>query len=188
MRKLVGVGVLFLLGSLPMVAQDTPPRVEVFSGYSYAFIDVGFPFNHENFGAGWHGAFQGNFNDWLAIVADVSGHYKGLPNVSPGLADIKVKKHFYTFGPRITARSEKVNFFFHGLFGGARSNFDVPGTGSFDDNAFTMIYGGGVDWNPSQRVAIRIFQIDGVFPKFSGTFDSNFRLSTGLVIRFGGGS
>ncbi len=52
--------------------------------------------------------------------------------------------------------------------------------------AFAMDFGGGVDVNLNNRIAIRPIQFDYVPTHFGGAWQSNYRISTGLVIRFGG--
>ena len=57
---------------------------------------------------------------------------------------------------------------------------------SATDNAFAMALGGGVDWKANDRIAIRLAQGDYLLTRFGSTSQHNFRLSTGVVFRFGG--
>lgn len=163
---------------------DEAPRVEVFGGYSYARVDVT-DFGHLN-ANGWNASVAGNFNKYVGVVADVSGHYK---------SDLGVHGSAYTFlaGPRAYARNEIATTFAHALFGvsriGAEYNFILFKVRS-SATAFAAAVGGGVDINAHRNVAVRAIQIDYLLTRFSDELgdrrtQNNLRVSTGIVFRFG---
>ncbi len=174
MRKLVWLCAVVLLLSAPAMAQDHP-KAEIFGGYSFLRINPGGGLSGENFAGGWAASAAINANSWIGLAADFSGHYKTISGVS-------AKVHSYTFGPRVTYRkSEKVQPYFHALFGGAT----LSGGGS-SESAFAMQFGGGVDWVASPHLAIRVGQFDYVPTHFGGEWQHNFAYSAGIVFRFGG--
>ena len=169
MRKLLvlaGLAVMLSLAS-PAFSQDTP-KAEVFAGYSY-IRSGGANFN------GWNAAVQGNFNHWFSLVGDFSGHYYPPANVH---------LYTYTFGPQASYRTDKITVFGRVLFGGAKAGVGFGGI-SASTNAFAMNFGGGVDWNVSKPIAIRLIQADALVTRFGGSTTTDPRLSFGIVFRFG---
>ncbi len=177
--------ILALLTALPLVAsaQDTP-NVEIFGGYSYLRQNdnlIGEDLH------GWNASFASNFTKWLGLAAEFSGHY-GDATLTPGLkADVAT--HLFAVGPRFSYRgSESVTPFAHVLFGAARSDvtYFVPtGRTRFNESAFALIVGGGLDLKVHDNVAIRLIQADYVLTRFNSDSQHNFRASTGLVLRLG---
>jgi opacity protein-like surface antigen len=170
MRKALVLFGLALCLSLSAAAQDTPAS-ELFAGYSYARVDAS-PADDLNL-HGWNASLSGNVNRWFGIVGDFAGHYARPSGVS-------VRNYLFLFGPRITARSENATPFVHALFGFARAS--ALGT---TERAFAMALGGGVDFNVHQNVAIRAIQADYVLTRFASDSQNNFRLSFGVVFKFG---
>ncbi len=166
MRKLLCcAGLVMLFLPLTAVAQDSP-KAEIFTGYSYL--------RSEGVNAhGFNGSIAGNINKNFGVVADL-GVYRASESGESGTAVT------YLFGPRISGRSDKVDPFFHVLFGGAR----VSAVGE-SDHAFAFAIGGGLDIKASNSVAIRVAQIDYLGSRFGGETQSNFRFSVGIVFRIG---
>ncbi len=182
MRKLVWLCAVILLLSVPAMAQDHP-KAEIFGGYSYLRVNPGGGASGENFAGGWAASAAINANSWIGLAADFSGHYK---TISISGSDVKLKVHSYTFGPRFSYRkSEKVQPYFHALFGGATSSASAGGI-SASESAFAMQYGGGIDWVASPHLAIRVGQFDYIASHFGGDWQHNFAYSAGIVFRFGG--
>lgn len=183
-------------------AQDVP-KVELFGGYSYLRGDT------SAFGTGfvsgvnlngWEASANFNANKWFGIKADFDGHY-GSPNIlSSGTYNVDMKFHTFLFGPQLSHRSEKVTAFAHGLFGAAHVKADagiiLAGTQpravqprillptSDTDTALAMAFGGGFDWNVKKNFAIRVIQGDYLMTKVYSDTQNNFRLSTGIVLRW----
>ncbi len=183
MRKLFLLAALVLILPLTGLAQKAP-KAEIFGGYSYLHAD------DDDDGLdlhGWNASAAINFTKYAGIVADFSGHYD-TATLSPGVrADLSA--YLFLVGPRFTYREHKVlQPFGHVLLGAARSHtstFGTLGRVKFDDSAFAMAVGGGLDAKVHDRLAVRLFQADYVLTRFNDDSQHNFRLSTGLVLRLG---
>ena len=128
----------------------------------------------------------------IALKADVSGHFGDfLTNVTPR---IDLGQTLFLFGPQIRLRnSSPIQPFAHALFGVARvklENDAIPG--DITDTGFAFALGGGVDVKGfGNKVAVRLVQADFVRTKLDllnsgdSTSSNNFRISTGIVLRFG---
>jgi opacity protein-like surface antigen len=180
MRKFFVLAALVVLFSGAAMAQDHP-KAELFGGYSYARISPGSGFTGINLPTGWHASVAGNLNNWFGIAGDISGNY-GNPTIL-GLK-VNTKLHTYTFGPRISYRNnEKITPFAHAMFGGANVRGSIFGVG-VSDSGFAMTIGGGVDAKINDHFAFRVAQFDYLMTRIGGSSQNNFRLSTGIVIRF----
>lgn len=183
MRKLLILAVLAL--ALPVVARaQDAPKAELYGGYSYlrADDDAGGVDLH-----GWNASFAANINKWFGLAADFSGHY-GDVTLLPGLkADLSA--HIFTVGPRFSYRgNERVTPFGHVLVGAARSDSSFlsrTGKVKSSDSTFALVIGGGLDVNINKHAAFRLFQADYVLTRFDDDTQNNFRISTGLVLKFG---
>jgi opacity protein-like surface antigen len=163
MRKLAIVCGFVLCLPLISAAQDFP-RLELFTGVSYlrGNLDANFK--------GFDVSAAGNFNRWVGVVGDVSGHYvQGL------------KLYSFLFGPRFTYRNDgRVSPYANFLLGSVR----LSDGGS--DSVFGWAVGGGVDVKVHKNVAIRILDATYLQLHENGYKSKNGRLSTGIVWRFGG--
>ena len=178
-------------------AQDSP-KVEAFGGYSYVRANPGDGVPSENFNGG-SGSLSYNIVPWLGIVGDVGGyHWNGSGDFSG--TDYTVFS--YLFGPKIALRHGPFTPFVQALFGGARisgtsCSSDVrvhaeqegssSGCGSGSQNDFAMTMGGGVDWNATPHIGVRLIQAEYFltdFSVFSAGHQNNARVSAGVVIRF----
>jgi opacity protein-like surface antigen len=178
MRKFLLIISVACLLPLAAQAQETP-KAEVFGGYSYLRADGDGESTNVN---GWNGSVAVSANKWLSFVSDFSGHYKSFDD---GLgSNVDINSHSFLFGPRVSARGEKVTPFAHALFGGLRSSAGTSGL-SFNDSSFAMALGGGLDVKVSNRVAIRVAQADYFMTRVLGDTQNNLRISTGLVFRLG---
>jgi len=181
------------------------PRVELSAGYSYVRANASGKigttmgtFNQSaNFNGG-SGSFAVNANKWFGIAADIGGYYNGnIDNTNTTATVIS-----YLFGPRISLRNSTAwTPFFQALFGGAHGSVNVPASqtggsaATFTRNAFAMVAGGGLDANVSKHFSLRVVQAEYFMTNFTapssaptGTSvnrQNNFRLSTGVVFRFG---
>lgn len=145
-------------------AQDAP-KVDVFGGFSLLTIKSG---STRTTPVGWQAAVSGNVNSRFSLVGDFGGHYKD------GSSSFE-----YMGGPRVTHRLENAAVFAHALFGGTHFN---NGGG----NHFTMGYGGGVDVNAGENLAIRVIQFDWLPIKTSPTWTKNsMRFGFGVVWKSG---
>ena len=199
MGKTLCFSLLFLTSFLA-VAQDTP-RFELFGGYSYASASKALTPSRPNLN-GWNAALAANANRWFGVVGDFSGYYGSTGISSSGIGvvcpsapcptrpeiSLDTKVHTFLLGPQISLRRNLATPFAHALFGlGAtsahlNSPFSTIGTTSGD--AFAMALGGGVDLRINDRLAWRV-QPDYLQTHFLHTTQKNFRVSTGIVFKFG---
>ena len=175
MRKVFFAALLAFLLAHTAPAQETP-KAELFGGYSYA----GGNFH------GWHASVAGNVNKWFGLAADFTGHYGG--GTDEDGFDERQRVHSYHFGPRFSARRQRVTPFAHALFGASslKTRLAAPGQRfEFNDTGFSFVLGGGLDIKVHDRVHIRAFQLDYLRARFFGETENRGRLAFGLVIRLG---
>ena len=172
MLLLVGIMIL-MCGSL--FAQDYP-KAEVFGGYSLLSTDLSGEFGDRQQFNGFQANAAFNLNNNFGIVGDFGGQYKTIESES-------LHMYEYLFGPRLSMRGEKATVFAQALFGGAT-------IGGFGDsvNGFAMGFGGGVDVNVSNRLAIRVVQFDWMPTRFSADGEDvwvkdGIRFGFGIVIK-----
>jgi hypothetical protein len=187
MRKLFAL-VILGLSSLPLLAQEGLPKIEVFGGYQYLHIggNSSSYFSDSQGFNGWNASAAYRLYKYLGVEGDFSGVYASPEGVSTHI-------YTYTGGPLVSAGIGPIQPFAHALFGGVRltpSANDVSVTW----NGFTAMAGGGVDAKVLPRISLRVIQFDWVyyhfgsknffgqnFPSFSGS--NNVRISTGVVLR-----
>ncbi len=167
------------------------PRTETFGGYSYLHVGVGSDSvdtgTSGNVPAGWVASTTINANRYVGVESQFGGHYK---SVSGAHASI----HTFLFGPRLTYRTRKVTPFVHALFGATRGDANVEGFGGGGASAFSMAFGGGLDYNVNRAVAVRIGQFDYLLLNAPGFTDIGGlpkvyvgwpTLSAGIVFKLG---
>jgi hypothetical protein len=169
MKRLVMViAAVVVLVPATVWAQDVP-KAEVFGGFSW--LTAKFEGDTERFNpVGWQAAVQGNVSEMFSIVGDVGGVYKE-----------GAKIHSFLGGARVTRRTEKASIFGHALYGVSHTS-----AAGFSDNAFTMGYGGGIDVNAGEKLAIRVVQFDWLPSRSEGVWSNNiFRFGFGIVFKSG---
>ena len=191
---------------------DSTPKVELFVGYSY-WRSV--PDSIRNRIDGINGGSTSlayNFNRHLGLVADFAGfRVDSLEFTSPGPAfspsrKVDAKSNVFTvmFGPRLSFRDHGKFTPFLQVLGGVAHADDVTLDGCtapiyactplLKQTVFTMTAGGGLDYRLNHRLALRLFQAEFLLSRFQDPtsvtgddgWQSNVRLSAGLVFRFGG--
>jgi len=139
-----------------------------------------------------------NLNNWFGLAADFGGSSISSVDLS-GLPSVNVSSTLFTylFGPRFSYRGNKTfTPFAQVLVGGAHIT-DVTAAGvtlAKSENAFAMTVGGGLDWNVTKLVAIRVGQVEYVLTRFSNPFSltgasgtqNSVRVSAGVVFKLGG--
>jgi opacity protein-like surface antigen len=186
-------GAMLLFAGLAS-AQSDAPKAEVFGGYSYLRVNPGFNISGENFN-GASGSFAYNFTPMLGVVGDFGGYHWSQSGIDANVFS-------YLFGPKVALRHGPITPFAQALFGGAhlsgsgqqcggsrvRPHGTVGGCGSGSENAFAMALGGGVDWNATEHIGIRLIQAEYVMTRFgvvhSSDTQNNARISTGVVFRW----
>jgi hypothetical protein len=140
---------------------------DVFIGYSLMNGDT---LSH---GSGWEAALTGNLRDWFGLKADLGGNYKSIGGV-------EAREYNILFGPQVSHRADKFNFFVHGLLGVAHLSVD----GGPSDTGAAWTLGGGVDYDLNSSFAIRPIQLDYHGAHTFSTNQKDARYSVGLVYRF----
>jgi hypothetical protein len=182
-RKLIVLCVLLSL-SLFAFGQETAteaPKAEIFGGYQYLHADTGISGANGFNLNGWNTSASGFFTRNLGVTADFSGSYG-----TPSIAGVGIKTNFYSFlfGPTVRfPNSSRLTPFFHGLFGVGRISGSALGS-SGSDSGFTWAAGGGIDARLSRNFGIRAAQFDFLQSHLMNLTQNNFRLSTGIVLRF----
>ncbi len=182
---------MILLFASAAAAQDEAPRAEVFAGYSYVRVNTGFT-PGVNFNGG-SAAFSYNPTGWLGLVGDFGGYHGEQFGVGADL-------YTYLFGPKLALRRGAFTPYVQTLFGGAHGEVAAPcmlGQGktrprgestvfcvSGSADAFAMTVGGGLDWNATQHVGIRLIQTEYLMTRFVSESQHNWRISTGVVFRW----
>ena len=184
---------VFSVVSVPARAQQYP-RWETFMGFSYAHVNLGQqtatfqPTDKNYYGLEVNGSF--NPRSYLRIIlCDFSVQGGGTTtNAAPLRADVRTSQ--VLFGPEFVRRSSKSGVFAHTLIGltntrlvGRLGGIDVvPDLANRTSLAFGV--GGGLDIHLTSLLAIRAFQADYIPTRLSGTWESQFRASSGIILRF----
>ena len=176
-RLLMVMTAVAVLVPASLWAQETP-KAEVFGGFSILTSKSG---TTRITAPGWQASVTANLNERFAVVGDFSGNYKDDVNTC-----VSCKSHACLGGVRVGNRTEKATVFGHALLGGTRGS----SAGASETN-FTLGFGGGVDINTSEKMAIRIIQFDWLPTKFdngAGGSDwqtNNLRFGFGIVFKSG---
>jgi len=167
MKRILLLAVVALVCALPGFAQES--KVDIFAGYSFLHTSPGSGLPSAN-ASGWEGALTYNWNSWLGLKADIDGHY---------CCDASL--HNFLFGPKVTLGHEKASPFLHALFGVSHGS-----ASGVSDDAFAFALGGGLDIKATDRISVRVGQLDYLGTRFAGYTQNNMRFSAGLVFRLGG--
>jgi outer membrane immunogenic protein len=170
---------VMLLSAVAASAQDAP-KVEVFAGYSYLHTSLS--------GTGVTASLNGgsasvsyNPNSWLGIVGDFGGYHGGGDEFGDGVNGVV---YTYLFGPKATFHVGRITPFIHTLFGGAHAS---AGSRYGSENAFAMASGGGIDWNATEHLGIRVVEADYLLTTLDdggNNRQNNVRLSAGFTFRW----
>lgn len=167
MRKFI-LGFAVLAFSLTGWAQRSEASAgEVYLGYSLLNGDT------LSTASGFEVALMGNTSDWLGLKADLSGNYKSA-------GGLHVREYNVLFGPQLNRRADRLNLFAHGLVGVAHFSGDFVDS----DTSFGWVLGGGADYTLSNTFAWRVAQLDYHGAHVFGATQTDFRFSTGLILRF----
>lgn len=191
-------------------AQSDYKKFEFFGGYSHNRIDTGIGDDDPDFGDivderegfnGFNTSITGNITRYVGLKFDFSGHFKNrsipLGPVNNGI-DINSRVYNFLGGVQIKDNSSETTFkpFVHGLFGAAhaRDRVDVteqgciaifpspcPSDFTSKETGWAAAFGGGIDIRASDRIDIRVIQVDY---NPTGLFDRtqhNFRIGVGIV-------
>jgi hypothetical protein len=174
----ITTGVLLLALLVPCLGAAAPssgraPGPGLFAGYSYTRAGE----------AGLHGWQLGGSHPLgtaLQLVADLSGHYGSF-------AQADLSQITFLAGARWVWARGRFAPFAEGLLGGVRTKTSVnlPGGSITDtDTDWGPAFGGGLDYRLAERWSARA-QVDLLVLRAEGSWDSDPRLSLGVVYRFG---
>src|SRR6266849_1729203 len=193
-RAFALMAVLSWAAAFPARAQEFP-RWECFGGFSYANVGLGPQANL--FGPvskNYYGIHLGvNFNpyrNFSVVLTDLGIQSRGSripPPFRHSNNDVVTSQAL--FGPELKIRSRKANGFAHALVGVTNTRLvETDSFGTSDLGRRTNLalgFGGGIDVNLRPRLGIRLCQADYVPTRLEGKWQSDFRVSVGVVFRFG---
>ncbi len=169
------VVLLVITACVPVAAQsDNRPPAEIFGGYSYydpggTYVFQPFPpgpaVDVSKMAGGWGGSAVWNATKHWGLALDFGGHYGANSNA-----------YTLMFGPQLMNHGEHWQPFANLLIGLHKLTPD----GLHGDNAFGLIFGGGLDYKVSDRWGLRIFEADFVHSDHTGAFESNGFIVNGL--------
>ena len=195
LRLFIVTVTLSLISPALSYAQDD--EFEVFGGFSAYHVDVGDdPFGLGSWAYGAVAELTWFATDWLGIGGEVAYHQYSPgfpPNIFVG-GSIGVSQTTFLAGMRFRYRNSS-RFVPSGRvmmgLGHATAAITlrpyVPWIPPIDqdlgDNSFTVVLGGSLDIDVSDRIAIRAIQPDIVITTYDDT-SADIRISTGLLVRF----
>jgi len=194
MGRLGILALLLVMAPASTYAQQYP-RWEAFTGFSYAHLNLGpqtgtfLPTDKNYYGIHVNGSF--NPRSYLRVILcdfSVQIGSTAAANLSPEKADVRTSQ--VLFGPEFIRRSRKSAAFAHALIGvtntrlvGTIGGVDVvPDIANRTNLAFGV--GGGLDFHLTRLLALRAIQADYIPTRLSGSWESDFRASTGVVFTF----
>ena len=133
----------------------------------------------------------------LGITAELGGHHGWKKFNVAGAGQFRVERTTlsYLFGPHIRLiNTDRLVVGARALLGVARGEFATPGMLFSEStivsirawqNSFAGAFGGTVDLSLSERVAWRVVRPDLSVTRFGSSTQTDFRVATGIVIRFG---
>jgi len=186
---------ILLCFTVKLVRAQEYPRWELFGGFSYAHVNLGaqsttfLPTGQNYYGMNLNGSF--NPRSYLRIVlCDFSVQMGSTTTkLTPEHADLRTSQ--VLFGPEFIRRSEKVAPFAHALIGITNTRLVsslggvdiVPDVARRTNLAFGV--GGGFDIHWTRLLAIRLVQADYIPTRLAGSWENQFRVSSGIVFTFG---
>lgn len=202
---LMGLGALFIAGTA------FGQKAEVYGDYSYMQFNPTITGLQSRAYNGGGGGFQFNMGRAFGIKGDFQsyGSTEWTVNVtspistSAGIIPIgtyttKANMFTYLFGPEVHVQTKKLRVFGEVLFGGTNTSGYANltnQTGSTASNPnqhpFAMAVGGGIDYNISDQVAIRLGEFDWILTRYTNPWtntnnQNSFRYLGGIVFKFGG--
>ena len=185
-RRLVFLSAALLFFGAAARAQGVS-AVEVSLGYSYLHANAP-PGQCNCFSMnGGSGAFAAYLGHRFSAVADVGGYFQS--NVVGSGRSFTLET--FLFGPRYSyLHSKKWTPFAQFLVGGAHGSGTLYGTATTSGSAssFSLSTGGGLDWNVSRHMAVRLLQAEYLMTRLPNAVKNNqndLRLTFGVVFLLG---
>lgn len=197
-------------GSAAFAQTDDYKKGEVYVGFSHQQVDTGLATGDFGDNIGSREGFNGfqvsgvyNISRYVGIKGDVSGAYNKTRfafTVPPGdRVAFDTNNSLYNFlgGVQIkdNASDARVMPFAHILAGAGHGRVKVSNVdcnpaaictglqGTSSETGFAGAFGGGIDVKLSNRVDLRLIQVDYNPIRFDGTTTNNFRFGIGLVFK-----
>lgn len=210
MFKTILTGIVIIACASIAAAQDDYKKFEFFAGYSHNRIDTGIGDDDPelqdiiNEREGFHGfntSITGNITRYVGLKFDFSGHFKSrtIPVGTIAQAvDFDSRVFNFLGGVQLKDNSTETTFkpFAHALVGAAnaRNRVDIsndvciaifpgpcPPSFSESETGFAAAFGGGIDIRASNRIDIRVIQIDYNPTRLFDSTQHNFRFGVGIV-------
>jgi hypothetical protein len=190
---------LFLQMCLPASAHSQEKHyLDVFIGGSYGKLALGsetalfVPASRNFYGLEFNAKL--NLHKNVGIILLDAGMLFGRTKIPSPLgsqfdANTSLQSYQFLFGPEVAYRSRKVELFGHGLFGANHTAvvWDLGSNNSLSligRTHFALGAGAGLDVNFKEHLAYRVFQADYIPTLVNGRWEKNYRVSTGIVVRF----
>jgi hypothetical protein len=163
------IGKLLALFVLLLISKDSHAkdfRVEdAFAGYSLLHGDL------QKDASGWEVSGGHYLQQWLSLHADFDAHHQSS-------AGSQRHQHDFLFGPQFSHRTDHFTLFAHALSGVTHVSGSLG-----KETGFGTVAGGGIDYDASPVIAIRLVQVDYHTAHLFGTFQNDARSSFGVVFR-----
>jgi len=195
--SLVLASLLFQL-CLPATAHSQEKNyVDLFIGASYGKMALGSetalfaPRSRNFYGLEFNAKL--NLHKNLGIILLDAGILYGRTKIPSPLgsqfdANTSLQSYQFLFGPEVAYRNRKVQLFGHGLIGANHTavvwNFGNNNPTLIGRTHFALGAGSGLDVNFKEHWAYRVFQADYIPTLVNGRWEKNYRVSTGIVVRF----
>jgi hypothetical protein len=191
---------LFLQLCLPASAHSQEKNaVDLFIGPAYGKLALGsetalFAPTSRNF-YGLEFSAKLNLHKNVGIILLDAGILFGHTKIPSPLgsqfdAHTSLQSYQFLFGPEVAYKNRQIQLFAHGLFG-ANHTAVVWDLSSSNNNLtligrthFALGAGVGLDVNLKEHLAYRVFQADYIPTLVNGNWEKNYRVSTGIVVRF----
>lgn len=206
MFKTTLIGIMILAcASLAAAQSDDYKKFDFFAGYSFNHINHGIEdddiIDEPNGFHGFNTSITGNVSRYVGLKFDFSGHFKSrtIP-FGPIGNGIDLDSRLYNFlgGVQVKDNSSEKTFkpFVHALVGAAhvRNRVDIsndvciailpvpcPGDFTEKDTGLAAAFGGGIDIRASDRIDIRVIQVDYNPTRLFDSTQHNFRVGVGIV-------
>lgn len=185
LRKIALLLSLSLVFGFAASAQDSP-KADLYVGYQYTrqMYTPGTTFNM-NGGIGQIVVYP---TRWLGLVGEISGNAVG--NIRAPFNGSGGTLYSYMGGARIAFRHGPLQPYVQALAGAGQLDSTLQARLTSPSSvAFAAAFGGGLDIRVTHHFAIRAVQGDYFLTRFTNPVNvqfsqNNFRLSTGLVLRF----
>ena len=170
-RLWVVFGLVFLI-SISAQAQSDEPKLQFFAGYSYMRLSTTPSLNLNGWDLSGKYNFKSLLGGTLGGVVDLDGHYGSVSGTHVGADN-------FLFGPEVSWSRPRFSPFAHILIGGGH----VGAAGS-TSTSFAAAIGFGIDSKIRHGLVWRIVQVDYLPTHFFSDYQSNARVSTGIVFHF----